>query len=378
MVDAKDFVKALRNEGAGLFTGVPDSLLSKLSAYLLNDSSIQHIIAANEGNAIGLAIGDYLATDRPAVVYMQNSGLGNVVNPLTSLACPDVYSIPMVLVIGWRGEPGKKDEPQHVMQGEITIGQLNILNIPYAIVDAETDIKETISKIWKKMLRLSGPVALLVRKGALIGDYSVPEEQGQYLLTREKALACLIDTLDADTFFVATTGKTGRELYELREHRHQSQHDFLTVGGMGHASSIALGVALHQKKRWTVCLDGDGASLMHMGAMATLNAYKPRRFIHVILNNFAHESVGGQPTVSKNVNYESLSMAFGYDQYFQTSTEEEIINTINKIKYKEGVFLLEIRLTMGSRKDLGRPKQSPIENKNSVQEFLEIECQTSN
>lgn len=370
MADAKELIDELEASGAGLFTGVPDSLLSKFSACVLQQKQLRHIIAANEGNAIGLAIGDYLVTGKPAVVYMQNSGLGNVVNPIASLADPDVYSVPMFLLIGWRGEPGVKDEPQHVKQGEITLGQLNVLNIPFAIVGSDTDVKTTISKLWRKMQLRQGPVALVVRKGALTGNYPVEKMDLGFSLKREDAIEAVLNNTPKNTTFIATTGKAGRELYELRESRHENQRDFLTVGGMGHASSIAQGVALHQKENWTVCLDGDGASIMHMGAMATLCAYRPKKFIHVILNNYAHESVGGQPTVAKQVDFAYLAKAFGYDGYLLADSTEGIRQTLQKIIDKQGVWLLEVKLAQGARSDLGRPKRTPQENKIAVMQFL--------
>lgn len=370
MAEAKKVVEALVSCGAGLFTGVPDSLLSKFSACVMNQKELHHIIAANEGNAIGLAIGDYLASSKPSVVYMQNSGLGNVVNPITSLVDPEVCSIPMVLIIGWRGEPGSKDEPQHVKQGEITLGQLNVLNIPFAIIEADTDVDFVISKLWSKMLIRQGPVALVVKKGALSGSYPVEKKDFGYKLKREDAIRAILCHAPKNAFFVATTGKTGRELYELRQGRREEQRDFLTVGGMGHASSIAHAVALQQKDLWTICLDGDGAAIMHMGAMATLGSYKPRRFLHVVLNNCAHESVGGQPTVAANINFEKLSQAFGYDGYHEANSTGDIALMLNALIEQSGLWLLEIKLAQGSREDLGRPIQTPIENKISVMKFL--------
>lgn len=370
MPDAKSLVDCLLNCGAGLFTGVPDSLLSKFSACIMQQDTVDHIIAANEGNAIGLAIGDYLATTKPAVVYMQNSGLGNTVNPLTSLADPAVYGIPMMLIIGWRGEPGVHDEPQHVMQGAITLGQLNVLNIPYLIVNADTDLQK-VKSLWQIMEKRQGPVALVVRKGAIFGEWKVPEKAMNSTFMREEAIRTLVDHMPRDTFFVATTGKTGRELYEIREARNGSHRDFLTVGGMGHASCIALSVARHQINRWTVCLDGDGAALMHLGAASTICTNKASRFLHVLLNNSAHESVGGQPTVADKVDFSSFANSMGYDGYTCVKDESKLQEAIKDICQNPGTWLLEIRLALGARFDLGRPKISPAQNKFDVIEFLE-------
>lgn len=267
MADASELIDALSAKGARLYAGVPDSLLTKLSACVMQRTDLRHVITSNEGNAVGLAIGEYLSSGRPAVVYMQNSGLGNVVNPITSLADPAVYAIPMFLVIGWRGEPGVHDEPQHVKQGEITPGQLNVLGIPYRICDAQTAVQTQVDELWEQMMRRQGPVALLVRKGALQGDWSVAKPAVDTDLKREQAVEALIETLPPQAFYVATTGKTGRELFELRQKHGQAQRDFLTVGGMGHASSIALAVAMNRENLLVVCLDGDGAVLMHLGAI---------------------------------------------------------------------------------------------------------------
>ena len=369
MPEAKNLLDCLLQCGAGLFTGVPDSLLSKFSACIMQQKHVDHIIAANEGNAVGLAIGDYLATKRPAVVYMQNSGLGNTVNPLTSLADPAVYGIPMMLIIGWRGEPGIHDEPQHVMQGAVTLGQLNVLNIPYLIVNSDSDL-EKVKHLWQTMLLRQGPVALVVRKGAISGDWKVPEKMCFSSFKREEAIQCLVKHMPQDSFFVATTGKTGRELYEIREKLCQSHRDFLTVGGMGHASCIALSIARHQTNRWTVCLDGDGAILMHLGASSTICTNKASRFLHVLLNNSAHESVGGQPTVADKIDFSLFSKSMGYDGYLLAQNETQLIEALRTIHQRAGTWLLEIRLTIGSRADLGRPKTSPVQNKHDVIEFL--------
>lgn len=369
MGQARELINVLKSCGAGLFTGVPDSLLSQLSAGIMAEDC-EHIIAANEGNAVGLALGDYLATQRPAVVYTQNSGLGNVVNPITSLADAEVYSVPMFLVIGWRGEPGVKDEPQHVKQGEITPGMLNTLGIPYLILSEESAVAPTVQTLWRKMLRLSAPVALLVRKGAIKGEYPVHKKCASSSLTREEAIKAVLAGMPDESFFVATTGKAGRELYEIRERQGQEERDFLTVGGMGHASSIALAVARHQERRWTVCLDGDGAAIMHLGAMATIGAVGPKRFLHVILNNYAHESVGGQPTVADGVAFDLVSQGLGYDDYAKVQSVDEIVGMLKDWKGRSGCFLLEILVKQGARSDLGRPKKTPQENKTAVMSFL--------
>ncbi len=370
-MEANDLVNAFVREGCQFFTGVPDSLLTKFSACVMQRKDVTHLIAANEGNAVGLAIGEYLATGKPAVVYMQNSGLGNTVNPVTSLADPDVYGIPIFLVIGWRGEPGIHDEPQHVKQGEITPGLLNVLGIPFAILSKEADGEKAIAQLWTKMKERQGPVALLVRKGVIEGDYKVKKKSVESEICREEAIQALLNTLPKEAFLVATTGKTGRELYELREKRNEAQRDFLTVGGMGHASSIALGVSLRHPERWCVCLDGDGAALMHLGAMATLASTKPERYLHIVINNAAHESVGGQPTIADRISFKKLSESLGYTGYRVATSEEEIKKAVNDITSEaKGCWLLEILVKQGSRSDLGRPKRTPKENKEAVMSFL--------
>ena len=369
MPEAKSLVDCLLYCGAGLFTGVPDSLLSKFSACVMQQGNVDHIIAANEGNAIGLAIGDYFATTKPAVVYMQNSGLGNTVNPLTSLADPAVYGIPMMLVIGWRGEPGIHDEPQHVMQGAITLGQLNVLNIPYLIINENTDL-EKIKSLWQVMVERQGPVALVVRKGAITGDWKVLKKPTQLALMREEAIRTLVDYMPEDSFFIATTGKAGRELYEIRETEKGPHRDFLTVGGMGHASCIALSVARHQTKRWTICLDGDGAALMHLGAASTICTNRASKFLHVLLNNSAHESVGGQPTVADKIDFSLFAKSMGYDGYICVQNKQTLQEAIENICKNPGTWLLEIKLALGARSDLGRPKIPPAQNKRDVIDFL--------
>ncbi len=382
MIETKAFIEALRERGVSLFAGVPDSLLKEFSGCLMQMSgqtdSPRHVITANEGNAVGLAIGHYLATGTPAVVYMQNSGLGNIVNPVCSLADPDVYSVPMLCVIGWRGEPGIKDEPQHKKQGRVTLTQLETLEMPYLVLDAESDINAALDDIWAKMLARSGPAAVVIRKNSLGPvDYAPSKEptgwpEGLAPLYREEAIKTIVELLPEDACVIATTGKAGRELYELRVAARQPQQDFLTVGGMGHASSIALGIALNQPNRQVVCLDGDGAFLMHMGAAAiigTVGSSCPQ-FLHVVLNNQAHESVGGQPTVAGQVDFKAIALACGYRDYASARSIDEIRAAVSNLSGKPGPHFLEIHLWKGARKDLGRPASTPEENKMAVMRHL--------
>lgn len=374
MINTSAFVRKLIDRGVRLFTGVPDSLLKNFSSELQNNLRPQeHIIAANEGNAVGLAMGHFLATGNPAVVYLQNSGLGNAVNPLVSLADLEVYSIPMLIIVGWRGEPGKDDEPQHLKQGRITCEQLKLLEIPHWVVDAHTDIEGILSAAWQVMQNEQRPAALVVKEKSFSEvKLATFEEKVVPTLLREAAINQLLNALQPNDCVLATTGKTGRELFELREKRIEPQQDFLTVGGMGHTTSIALGIALAQPQRRVVCLDGDGALLMHLGAMPIIGNLYPRNFLHVLLNNRAHESVGGQPTVAGKMNFSAIASGCGYQHYLSASSLEEIDGAMQKMTELSGPVLLEIHLGQGSRKELGRPTRTPQQNKQALMRHLGI------
>lgn len=366
MVNPQLFFDALKNKGAGLFTGVPDSLLSSFCAYIQDNlTSDAHIIAANEGNAIALGIGHYLATKKIPVVYMQNSGLGNAINPLTSLADKQVYQIPMLLIIGWRGEPNFHDEPQHVKQGRITLKQLEILEIPYWILEADSSVEVLLEDIFESLTRTNAPVALVVKQKVFETYVPLSQKEWNYSLSRETALAHILSLIDVTALVISTTGKTSRELFELRLTRKEAQHDFLTVGGMGHTSSIALGVALGQPNRQVICLDGDGSAIMHLGALPIIGSIKPKNFVHILLNNAAHESVGGQPTIADKMNFEFIAKGCGYEAYFCVINEIELKEQWSKIKHCNGAVLVEIKIKTGSRSDLGRPTRTPLENKDA-------------
>ncbi len=369
MISPGDFHSKLVSRGISLFTGVPDSLLKNFCAYVEDASEPgQHIIAANEGNAVAIALGHHLATGNPAVVYMQNSGLGNSINPLTSLAHAQVYRVPMLLVIGWRGEPGDPDEPQHVMQGRITPSQLELLEIPHWILEAGSETDALLDSAFATMEASNAPVALLVRKGAFADYKSSRKTERKASLGREQALRQLL-ALAGDSLVVSTTGKTSREVFELRVESGAAQRDFLTVGGMGHTSSIALGVALGSPDRKVVCLDGDGSALMHLGAMAIIGDLKPGNLLHVLLNNAAHESVGGQPTVAGGMDFRAIAIACGYSAYERASDEAGIAAAWERIGATSGPALLEIDIAVGSRADLGRPTSSPEDNKLAFMRF---------
>jgi phosphonopyruvate decarboxylase len=350
--------------GVGFYAGVPDSLLANFCAYVdEHGGRDQHLITANEGNAVALAMGYHMSTTKVAAVYMQNSGLGNAVNPLTSLADPEVYKVPMLLVIGWRGEPGFKDEPQHVKQGRVTLAQLDVLEIPHWVLDADSNVDTTLDAAFASMQERNAPVALVVRKDTFAKYKAQNTIAGTSNLAREVALDLLLQLCTENDLIVSTTGKTSREVFELRFKHGQKQRDFLTVGGMGHTASIALGVAIGQPKRRVVCLDGDGSLLMHMGSMPVIAGYKPLRFVHVLLNNGSHESVGGQATSACVMNFAQLADAVGYAGYEVANDEFSLKLAWGSLACKDGPVLLEVRIKNGSRDDLGRPTTSAEQNK---------------
>ncbi|MCF2909717.1 phosphonopyruvate decarboxylase [Pseudoalteromonas sp. DL2-H2.2] len=368
MISICSFHHLLAKHDVDFFTGVPDSLLSTFSQYLESvPGKHKHIIAANEGNAVGLAIGHHLATSKIPMVYMQNSGLGNAYNPLISLADPEVYSIPMVLLVGWRGQPGVKDEPQHKKQGLITKATLEAMDIPYVQLSPGTqNVEQKLETLFDKINQKPQPVAILVEKGTFINDLPTtitiePEKENPF--TREKAIKTLLDNLPEHTKIVSTTGMASRELYELREQSLQSHsHDFLSIGGMGHASQIALGLAISNDAQ-VLCIDGDGSALMHMGSFALNGQSQLSNFKHVILNNGCHDSVGGQATVGLAVELTQIARACGYVFATKVSSEAELISQLSAFWSHSSPALLEIVISRGHRANLGRPTQHPIESK---------------
>lgn len=363
MLAPDNFFEALKNGGIGLFAGVPDSLLANLCAYIDDHSGPkEHIITANEGNAVALVSGYHLTTGGYGCVYLQNSGLGNTINPITSIADPEVYRIPMLMIIGWRGEPDVKDEPQHIKQGRITPAQLELLEIPYWIVDADSDQDALLKEALETMRTTNAPVALLVRKNTFSPYKTRRQPVIPSTLKREDALRELL-ALAGDSLIVSTTGKTSREVFELRVEKNQPQRDFLTVGGMGHTASIALGAALGKPDRQVVCIDGDGSVLMHMGALPIIGDVAPGNLVHVLLNNAAHESVGGQPTVGDSTDFGAIARASGYSSYRVADSLEAIRTEWDGIRSVAGPVMLEVRITTGSRDDLGRPTSTPVQNK---------------
>lgn len=376
MVSVEKLYKSLQVHGVDFFTGVPDSLLKDFCAYVTDHCPRErNIIAANEGAAVGIAAGHYMASGRLPLVYMQNSGLGNTVNPLLSLMDEKVYALPVVLMIGWRGEPGVKDEPQHVKQGEVTLDLLEAMQIPYIVLsDNEEEALQQTGVILQKAKNTSRPHALVIRKG-VFGKYQLQNKpENNYPFSREEALKLVVDQLGDKDVVVSTTGKLSRELFEYREVRHQGHgRDFLTVGSMGHSSSIALGIALEKPERTVWCLDGDGAFIMHMGAISNIGALSPKNYRHIVFNNGAHESVGGQPTVGFQLDIPAIAGACGYPVVFSVSTCEEIKQTLRALSGVDGPALVEIRVKIDSREDLGRPTSTPIDNRRVFMDFLENE-----
>ncbi len=373
-MEASSFVDTLRRQGIDSFYGVPDSLLKSLCAYVTDYTSpAHHIIAANEGNAIGLACGHYLATARPALVYMQNSGQGNCVNPLLSLMDEEVYGIPVLLLIGWRGEPGVKDEPQHVKQGKLTLQLLETMGIEYAVLAADEEVaKNQIIEACAYMQQHKKPYALIAEKNTF-APYTLQKKSTTAAeISREHAICTVATKLAEDDIIISTTGQISRELYEYRERcggNHQA--DFLTVGAMGHASSIAMGVALNKPERRVICMDGDGAMLMHMGAVSIIGNSGLTNLHHIVFNNAAHDSVGGQPTVAGKIKLGAIASACGYTACYQATTNEELEQCLPEFLATPGPAFLEISVSCGSRSDLGRPKEKPAENKEIFMRFVE-------
>ena len=369
-----DFYDQLASHGVEFFSGVPDSLLKEFCLCIDDHiSRDKHIITANEGNAVALATGYYLAQKSLPLVYMQNSGLGNAVNPLLSLCDPDVYSIPMLVMIGWRGEPGVKDEPQHAKQGKVQLKLLESMDIPYKIISKDDDqFVMKISSAVETAKNESRPAVLLIKKGTFEKYSKGIQKFDDQRMKREETLEIILENLDDNTIVVSTTGKTSREIFEIREKKGQShQQDFLTVGSMGHCSSIALGIALSKPEREVVCIDGDGAMLMHLGSLTSIASLKPKNFRHILMNNEVHESVGGQDTAAKNIDLSAIVGAMGPSKMFKAETTAELKTNITDFMTCVGPSFLEVKIRPGSREDLGRPTIKPVNNKKIFMRFLE-------
>jgi len=368
----KDFMSALDVLNADFYTGVPDSLLSPFTDFLMNRYGVssKHIVTANEGAAVGLATGHYLATGKPAVVYMQNSGIGNAINPICSLLHQKVYAVPVIFVIGWRGEPNTKDEPQHVFQGEVTLAQLDCMEIPHFIISKDTtDLTGCVDE-FKSHIKNGQSVAFVIRKDALENDEKM-KYASKAELSREQVLNRVIDHASINDVFVCTTGKLSREVFEIREQKGMGHNqDFLTVGSMGHSLMIAYGIALAKPQKRVYCLDGDGAVLMHMGSLGVVGVTNPTNLVHIVINNGAHETVGGVPTVAANIKFSEVAAALGYRHCFRIENESDLLLVLPKIDGQEGAIFVEVICNLKSRKDLGRPTTAPVQNKNDLMAFL--------
>ena len=373
MIRPSYFYNLLVKNGTDFFAGVPDSLLKNFCAYITDTAPAEkHIISANEGSATALACGYHFATGKIPLIYMQNSGEGNMVNPMLSIADKDVYSVPMLIVIGWRGEPGVHDEPQHVRQGKVTCDLLDAMKIPFEVLsENEDDLPAQFEKAYNYIKENNAQYAFVIRKGTF-DEYKLQNNipvEGK--MSREEAIEKIILNADSSTAFVSTTGMASRELYELRDKYNQGhEKDFLTVGGMGHASQIALSIAMQKKDRQIYCIDGDGASIMQMGGMATIGSRKPSNYVHFVLNNGAHDSVGGQPTVGRQIDLCAIAAGCGYENVVKVETPEELEAVLRDYETKDKLTFVEVMVTKGARKDLGRPKSTPVENKEALMSFL--------
>jgi phosphonopyruvate decarboxylase len=375
MLAPSDYLRILGDAGVTFFTGVPDSLLKEFCACVtMNLRPENHLIAANEGASVGLAIGHYIGTGSLPLVYLQNSGLGNTVNPLLSLASPEVYGTPMLLMLGWRGEPGKKDEPQHVHQGRVMVKMLEDMDLPVVFLSDDIEEAEVQTKVAAQKARdIKGPVALVVKKNTF-EKYAAPKVESDLPMGREEAIMAAAEILEDNAAVICTTGMPSRELFEFRARIEAGHHrDFLTVGGMGHASQIALGLAMAQPARPVYCFDGDGAALMHMGSMAITGQSNAKNLIHLVFNNGVHGSVGGQPTVGFDIDMPQIATGCGYATAQRVTTKEDLQNAISAARATDGVTFIEVQVRPGNRADIGRPTSTPAQNKVAMMKFLGAE-----
>jgi len=373
MIRPSFFIDTLQKHDINFYAGVPDSLLKNICAYISDHLDSRHnIIAANEGGAVGIAAGYHLATSKIPVVYMQNSGEGNIINPLASLTDKEVYNIPVLLLIGWRGKPGVHDEPQHVKQGKVTLPLLDTMGINYQVLSQDESVAEIqIAEAVAYMKQTNEVYALVVEKNTF-DTYTLQNKvENALTLSREEAIQTVAAALGPKDCIVSTTGMISRELFEYRTAMGQShERDFLTVGSMGHASQIALGIALEKPDRHVWCFDGDGAVIMHMGSMAITASKAPVNFVHVLFNNGAHDSVGGQPTVGLDIDVPAIAKAVGYKHAFSVDSAEGLQEILRSPEILDGPTLIQVCVRKGNRKDLGRPTTTPIENKNALMHFL--------
>lgn len=373
MITPKFFIETLAQYGVEYYAGVPDSLLKNVCAYITDHLDERHnIIAANEGGAVALAAGYHLATGKVGCVYMQNSGQGNTINPLASLTDKEVYHIPLLLLIGWRGRPGVHDEPQHVKQGKITTGLLNTMGINYEVLSKDEAVAvKQIAKAMKSIEDTHEAFALVVEKDTFDAYTLQNMVPNHYEMSREEAIQTVAAAIEPTAAIVSTTGMISRELFEYRAAKGEGhERDFLTVGSMGHASQIALGIALEQPQRRIYCFDGDGAAIMHTGGMAIVASKHPKNYVHVVFNNGAHDSVGGQPTVGHHIDLPAIALAMGYRKAWRVETMEALQHCLRQLPQEDGPVMIEIRVRRGNRSDLGRPTTTPVQNKEALMNFL--------
>jgi phosphonopyruvate decarboxylase len=366
MINTNQFLSFARKIGIEFFTGVPDSLLMEFSKYLdKNFGSENHIIAANEGGAIGLAIGYNLATSKVPLIYLQNSGFGNIINPIVSIADKNIFSIPMVLLIGWRGEPGFKDEPQHLKQGQITLKLLEDLDIPYFVLHKETrEACKQLNKLYEIAHKNQKPVALVVKKDSFSPTKTIEKNSSLNYSLRFDVLNTILNLVENSDIIVSTTGKTSREIFQIKSENENIKNPcFYTIGGMGHCSQIALGISINNKQNKVFCIDGDGSFIMHLGSNAITANYGASKLYHIILNNESHESVGGQPTIANKLDFKNLSKGLGYREYKCLKSIKDIKDFFGDTDKIIGPILIEIKIEKGSSSSLGRPTKTPLEQK---------------
>ena len=351
MLDQQKVFRVLENNGVYFFTGVPDSHLNGFCNYALDHCGSRNVIAANEGNAVGIAAGHYFASKEIPLVYMQNSGEGNTINPLASLVDREVYAVPMILLIGWRGQGNTEpNHPQHKLQGEITTKLLDLLRIPYSILtDNDDEFERIIEKAVTYCVENRTPYGLIAPKGVMADPNKPNNVDDTYPMSREEAIEVILDHMPENTVYSATTGRATRELFFLRERRNETRsNDFLNVGSMGHASSVALGIALEKPDRHVVALDGDSAAMMHMGALTMVSVVDAPNFLHVVLNNGAHESVGGQPSAGHHVDFTSIAEACGYKTVgHAVASKEDLIDAVEKLRDCGHASFIDCRIHKG-------------------------------
>ncbi len=374
MIHPKFLFEELKKNEISFYAGVPDSLLKDFCAYV-TDCSESHVITANEGGAVALAAGYHLATGKVPVVYLQNSGLGNIINPVASMAHPEIYSIPMLFIIGWRGMPGEKDEPQHVKQGKVTQAQLELMDIPYSVLsDNEVSAQEEISKMLSVINSQNKPGALLIKKGTF-DKYKLQKivANNKEYLNRETAIQIVTQKIDEieNSTIISTTGMISRELFSYRNDLNQTGKDFYNVGSMGHASQIAAGISISMPHKKVFCFDGDGAALMHMGSMPIIASLNLKNYFHVVFDNEAHDSVGGQPTCTSKINLHQIAVSCGFQQSIFLKSQNDIEQFFNSgVSKMDGPIFILIKVARGNREDIMRPNLSPLENKEKYIKYL--------